>query len=354
MRHIYIRALLLSAFITGNCFAAKNIVISNNGDVFLQLYFVKQSNDIMIFNSKVKNYIPYYSIPNQGKCHPNYISLEPTSSKVAISGGCIIRGGKNLDQEVRYSFLTIVNLNTGKEIISFQHATPYSFSPNGDAIVYSEQIPGAPWDPSPTPPGYKGGLWLYDFNQKTKKRIDTKVSGWESNWSRYVWDLNWSEHDGNIYVTDHRDVFRYNPKTGKGEIIPYKGIYFSPDGKYYVRTGIESPASLYRTYDNKRMSEWENIIIAESESKYSEIYLGFWSKKLNSVVFRITNTENVIFDVGKGKVIGKFYGGVLGTNAEGSLVAVHPVKPDNKSAYDPSQVEVINLLDVVSKYQSEK
>jgi len=30
------------------------------------------------------------------------------------------------------------------------------------------------------------------------------------------------------------------------------------------------------------------------------------------------------------------------------------IKPDNKSAYDPSQVEVINLLDVVSKYQSEK
>jgi len=74
----------------------------------------------------------------------------------------------------------------------------------------------------------------------------------------------------------------------------------------------------------------------------------FWSKKLNAGVFSVGGEKNVVFDVGQGKVIGVFPGYVVGTNPDGTLVAIHPLGPDNQR-----KIEILNLLDLIQPKSSE-
>lgn len=262
------------------------------------------------------------------------------SNKIALLGGC--DSSSKRAQGKYYSGIMIVDTKSNKEIAFFNYTRLYSFSPNGDAIVYFEG-PIGPYQGGPLPPSEEMGLWLYDFNRKTREKIDTLGLG--------VMDLNWSEHDGNIYVYGVK-VYRYNVKAGRSEIVPYKGIYFSADGKYYIYAPSEGGANIYRTEDNQLMDEWEKMIMEKSTSKYPELRFRFWSRQLKALVVSPgEDWQNIIFDVNKGKIIGEFKGLVIGTNSNGSLVAVNPVRADNQNAYDQSQVEIINLLDVVSKYQ---
>jgi len=348
MKKILIILIILLSFFEAFSSEAQKITISPKGCSYEKL----KSKDNKIVTLKHNIYNNHKIIFNyKNNCYKSYngiLSLDYTGDKIALSVSCKYNGKESKNQY--YRTLIIISSKDEKDIISFNHGSIYSFSPDGNAIVYAEDYIGETG--SAIPPGYQGGLWLYDFNTKTKKRIDTLgvVTGGDYR----PQDVNWSAHDGNIYYTDYDKVFQFNVKASKGEIVPYKGIYFSPDGKYYVGTPYEVGTNyLYRTSDNREMVEWETTIKAvNKDSDY--IYFEFWSKKLNAVIFRISNTENVIFDVGKGKVIGKFYGGVLGTNADGSLVAVNPVKEDNKNTYDQTQVEIINLQEVICKYKSGK
>jgi len=43
------------------------------------------------------------------------------------------------------------------------------------------------------------------------------------------------------------------------------------------------------------------------------------------------------------KVIGQFEGLVVGTNADGTLVQVYPMKKDGSGGYDMSRIEIIDL-----------
>jgi len=267
-------------------------------------------------------------------------SFNLSEDKIALSGSCETSANKKSLEY--YSKLIILDKFSRNEIASFDYTFLYSFSPKGDAIVYFEG-PVGPYQGGPLPPKDEMGLWLYDFNKKTKKKIDTLGLG--------VMDINWSEHDGNIYVYGNK-VYRYNVKSGKTEIVPYKGIYFSPDGKYYIFAPSEGGASIYRTEDNQLMYEWERMILGKNTSKYAELRFRFWSRQLNAlIVSPDQDWQNVIFDINKGKIIGEFNGFVIGTNSNGSLAAINPMTTDGKW-FDQSRVEVLNLLDVVSKYQS--
>ena len=337
MKNRIVKLSLFFFWIANPCVAGyfQRLVISSDGTPYLNVYTRQGSLNIMKYNSQHKALDVYFPIPDQEKCHINYSALDPTGNKLAYFGYCKLTNIISSETSVQgFYHLAVVDIKNKRVIIDFDHGgNLFSFSPKGDAIVYAEDIPGEPG--SPAPPGYQGSVWLYNFNTKAKKKIDVNL--------RLIRDINWSEHDGNIYITNNQYVYLYDVKKGKGDIVPYKGIYFSPDGKYYCDYEMAS-SNIYRTSDNQKMIDWKKTINERSNWNDSSMIFQFWSKKLNAGIFSVRGGINVIFDINEGKVIGEFNGDIIGTNPIGTLVAVHPPGKDNQG-----KVEILNLLDLIKK-----
>jgi hypothetical protein len=79
-------------------------------------------------------------------------------------------------------------------------------------------------------------------------------------------------------------------------------------------------------------------------------FIGF-AGKMKSAIFWNGKGENFIFDLNQGKIIGKFAGGFMGTNAEGTKIAVRPLGPDKRLQAD--KIEILNLLDLIQKKSGE-
>jgi hypothetical protein len=294
--------------------------------------------DVFVRDPQAKSFDAYGVQYQKNDCVLGGPSLDSTGTKIAFSGWCKlpVDGDINKNKEGHFR-LTVMDRKSKKNVIILDHCgDKFSFSPKGDALVYAEDYPHEQGSAVPPPPGYKGGLWLYNFNIKTKKQIHTYKGGFN--------DVNWSEHDGNIYVLAGQQVLRYNSYKGKFETAPCKGIYFSSDGKYCFTSPGTAGSWIYRTSDNEEMIEWEKIISNAGKIKSADIYYSFWSKILNAAVFEVSGEENVMFEVGQGKVIAVFSGDVIGTNVGGTIVAVHPNVPNNLD-----KIEMINLLDLIQK-----
>jgi len=335
--------IILFSFLAFSYPGANRVIIDYNSNVYLTSYNNdKEWNRITIITSydNINREIAWdYTISDSKNCALDSLSLDPTGKKVVYISACMLNslnpsGGVPKD----FYRLTILDIKNKKEIVSFKHGFYYSFSPNGNEIAFAERVAGE--EGTLPPHDYQGGAWFYNFNSKSKRHIDTGTVG--------VMDINWSSHDSNIYVTNNAEVYCYNPRTGKGKIVPYHGIYFSPDGKYYVQTGDEGGAWLYRTSDNKEMTDWEKLIRREAEN-YPNASFDFicWSHKLNMAIFSAGEDKVVIFDPGKAKIAGSFRSGLIGFNADGTKAAVHPLASDRRPQTD--KVEILNLLDLIKK-----
>ena len=342
MKKRFLKLLFFFFCISDTCLAGyfQRLVISPEGTPYLNVYTRQGSLNIMKYNSQRKALDVYFPIANQEKCHINYSALDSMGKKLAYFGYCRLTNSISSETSAQgFYYINVMNIVNKKEIITFNHGgNLFSFSPKGDSIVFAEEIPGEPGFPAP--PGYQGGVWLYNFNTKTKKMILPA--------SVVVKDLNWSEHDNNIYFLTYPSILRYNAAKAKIEEVPYKGIYFSSDGKYYAETSMGG-SHIYRTADNVRMMDWNKMILEISEHKPDSMSFQFWSNKLKAGIFSISGEKNVVFDVEQGKVIGVFTGYVIGTNPDGTLVAVHPSGKDGRS-----KIEILNLLDLVNKSGSPK
>ena len=68
-------------------------------------------------------------------------------------------------------------------------------------------------------------------------------------------DISWASFDSMIYTTDYNYVSRINPETFNRTAVPYKGIFFSPDGKYYFAANYEGNGfGVYERVTNKNVS----------------------------------------------------------------------------------------------------
>jgi len=71
----------------------------------------------------------------------------------------------------------------------------------------------------------------------------------------YGYDLNWASHDSILYIqglSHSGGNYSYNPRTGKTQQVDYRGIYFSPDGRYYFSLSPEVlQVDLYVTATNE-------------------------------------------------------------------------------------------------------
>jgi len=321
--------------------AGQRLIISQSGDAFLSIYTEEGRKNIMKYDHLNKSLLSFYPITDQINCHLNDLSFDPNGKKLAFWGYCKLSDAiLNETSPKGFYRITVLDIEKKKEIIILDHGgRSFSFSPKGDAIVYAEEIPGERGSPAPL--GYQGGVWLYDFKSKTRKRIETaKIN----TTSVYNMDVNWSEHDGNIYITNFFQTLRYDVSRDKTELTAYQGmVYFSPDGKYYVilKAGGAN-SNIYRTSDNKQMLEWEASIKSNEYCKSRGMYFLFWSKILNAAIFMVDGDQNVVFDIEKQKIIGIFPGYFIGMNPDGALVVITPKGKDWRS-----EVEILNLLDLI-------
>lgn len=341
---LILNLVLLSVYCSAWGYSPK-IVVSPEGAVYMPMSRIivpntveklKEARKIAKYDSKTNTLSSDYTITDSNRCYVNELSLDPTYTKLAFNGNCHISGGTISHVKDSYRKITIIDFQSKKILATFDHGWLFAFSPNGDAIVYAEVLPRESGPPQQ--PGFQNAMWIYNFNTKTKIKMNPLSVG--------ATDINWSEHDGNIYVDNYGQVYRYDPKTGKGNLVSYKGINFSPDGKYYVSSGYEDSSRIYRTSDNLEMKEWEKQILGKELSEAGiPPFLSFrmWSKKLNDVIVAVDGKGNVIFDVNQGKVIGVFSQGILGTNADGSLVAVRT----STGKESPPKIEILNLLDLI-------
>jgi len=281
------------------------------------------------FNKHNKSTSQYFS--SNYDCNFDRISLDLNGDKIAFTSLC-----SSLDKNsgADHYNLIILNTYTKKNVKTINCAKAFAFSPDGNSIAYQTSL--VETSDAQESPSCREGIWIYNFVSKETLKIDISTG-------RMAIDINWSEHDGNLYILS-REAYRYVVKKAIIEGTPYKGIYFSANGKYYAAKTDEGPSwSIYRTDQNSLMSEWMNIVRKESGTNDTVRDFQFWSSNLNAVIFRISNTDNVIFDIGLGQVIGKFEGQVLGINCDGSLVAIHPVKIPGSKATDMSKVDIVDL-----------
>jgi len=342
--HKILTAILFVSFAINNVAYAGNyqklvILTTIDGN---NIVFLKKERLLAQYDTKNDTYKTFTIYPKDNRCQIglDVPTIDPSAKKIALPGGC---SSANASNKASYYLLTVIDLKTKTPIAKLRNAETYSFSPSGNSIAYTEDYSGETGYAIPA--GYQGGLWVYNFKTKAKKRIDTLGVNPEGDYRPQ--DLNWSEHDGNIYYTNYDKVFRYDPRTGKGTITSHKGIYFSPDGKYYAIAAWEGGGGICRTSDDREMIEWEKLILVNSPKQYQDMAFMFWSKKLNAGVFSVTVRDqktkdnyftNVIFDVGQGRVLGDFQGYIMGINAQGSLAAISA-----PGTNEQGKIKLINL-----------
>lgn len=130
----------------------------------------------------------------------------------------------------------------------------YSWSPDGGKIAY---ITGTYYEGGV---GFKTtGVYILDLKDGSKRKITKDFpSPTVKDFEGGGFDINWAIHDRNIYVQEFDYLggnYMYDTKTGKTVRVPYKGIYFSPDGEYYLSLSTEDSPRLYITTNNQEITE---------------------------------------------------------------------------------------------------
>lgn len=146
--------------------------------------------------------------------------------------------------------LKLVSLE-GREEMTIPNVQTYTWGgteATGDLIAYT------------TGTDYEGGLgflpkgtWLLDV--RTKSRHEIHPGGFYAAWSVfdrsfYIWQLHF------VNVEPNTEVQRYNVQRKELERTPYKGIYFSPDGRYFYNPPFDGgPFQVFTREDNAEITE---------------------------------------------------------------------------------------------------
>lgn len=145
------------------------------------------------------------------------------------------------------------------------------------------------------------GIWIYDISTHTKTKISDIVG----------YDLAWPAIDNNLYINTVQwepssGIYRYNFKTEKVELTPYKGLNFSPNGKYYSTASYEAPSHFYQREPHKELTK----IIQNMQNN------GTWLGDGHSYLFSAgwPPPKFAVYDLEKGQVTKTIEGAYLGMN----------------------------------------
>lgn len=335
MKRIIIACAALVIF-TGSVIAKERLVISPDDKIYLETINAIQTSSLSqeIFSAGL---IAYASIPDSEMCHINSSSIDPSGRMIGLECYCRLPGVANSDcskEPQGFYRVVVMNLANKKILLSFDHGYSFQFSSTGAEIAISVEDPSLHSDGCIPPPGFDKayGLWIYSFENGNKSRIDTQKIG--------VAEFNWSPHDGNIYVTNNSKIFSYDVKKQKGEIVSIPGIYFSPDGKYNLRTGM-SPTIVYNTADWKPAATLNEAL--SKLGKYQ--HFTSWAVKGSAMLVTTGNGKYFIVGLEDGRVLREFTGSLIGSNREGTKFLIHPIAADAKGR-PRIEKDLIELIEV--------
>jgi hypothetical protein len=126
----------------------------------------------------------------------------------------------------------------------------YVWSPRGELIacINGKWMEGAPES------FLSRNVLIFDIEGKRIGEID-----------EHARDIYWANYDDCLYyITNMGEIYRYNHENKSNDRLGIKGIYLSPDGKYYFSRWTarnEDGYQLYRTSDNRIETErvWQLI-----------------------------------------------------------------------------------------------
>jgi WD40 repeat protein len=183
-------------------------------------------------------------------------SLSPSDTVIAV---LVTKEGVTPPGAHDYSILpknSLIFINTeGKEIGKLdEDVREFTWSPDGEKIAYITGV----YDEGDI--GFRTtGVYIFDLKDGSKKKITKDfphptIKDFEGG----GYDINWAVHDSNIYIQEFEQLggnYMYNTKTGKTEKVPYKGIHFSPDGKYYLALSSMEYPRVYVSSTNEEITE---------------------------------------------------------------------------------------------------
>ncbi|MFQ6008665.1 MAG: hypothetical protein ACE5K8_06905 [Candidatus Zixiibacteriota bacterium] len=240
-----------------------------------------------------------------------YFSVSPSDTIIAMlitKRGITPPGAHDYSVPPKNSLVFIDR--DGNEIMTLdEDVRKFSWSPDGEKIAY---IKGTYYEGGV---GFKTtGVGIFDLKDKSKTQIKKDfphktIRGFEGG----GYEINWARHDSNVYIQDFGyldGIYRYNTKIGKSEKVDYKGIDFSPDGKYYKEIeGIH----IYLTATNEDIT---SQLIARFGPEWSRVSLNWVFNKGHCLhVIRKTAVQkaefsweypvvhNVLYDVEEDRVV---------------------------------------------------
>lgn len=183
-----------------------------------------------------------------GILHYNSASISPDSRYIGVID---YGGGENFVQYQLKSqnydtmppiHLILLNIDPGELAYDFDKVLSYDWSPDGRYIAYTT------YDLKDLDLYYRfpTGLWVYDFTTGDTIKVAEAARM-----------IKWAKHDNCLYYYDNRlqPVYCWNPEDKTTRVTEYHDIYFSSDGKYYVRRADEtySHTTIYSTETNTQV-----------------------------------------------------------------------------------------------------
>jgi hypothetical protein len=300
--------------------------------------FKPDDNVVYQYNKSTKEMVPYYIVPSPDKCRLNGTVVDPNGKFMALVCYCRISDEEDCRKTVRGLIrVHLIDIKKKKLIKSFDRGRFPTFSPDGGWIVISEYDAGLYFEGCRPPRGYNDyNMFIYDIKKKRKVTIDLL--------GVLPRDYSWSEHDGNIYITDRTEVVRYNVSEAKSEKVGIKAIHYSPDGKYYF--GAVDPV-FFRVSDNQPMREWNDKI-----REYGRCSFVAWALGGRAVILSSNKPQqntNFVFDMERGEVIQKFYGSVRSCNREGTECIFTPlyITKDLRVTLKTDAIEIVKIKEAI-------
>lgn len=207
---------------------------------------------------------------------------------------------------------------TGRVLKKIEGVQRFSWSPNGAyiACILGEDTEGFGFVPS--------DLVVVNTSTWKQKIIGRRI--------RYT-DVSWAAFDSMIYVTDYHRVYRVNPESGLTEKTERRGIFFSPNGKYYYNANYEGGS--FAVFD-----AMDDRVVTPSwlEEKTTFVNSHRWIGGTSVLVAGdITKSQKVV-DIATGKLLASFPGYFVGFDSRtGDMLRYDP--GDNRPSTRLSRVK---------------
>jgi hypothetical protein len=221
-----IKSVIIIFFFCVEFCVSQNLIISAAEDN------PKDNHKLFLYNPTVKSWQLFYRNDAISFIPYSTGAISPNGKFVAVWGFHPHMSREKNGEGYSASELIVID-SKGKAVFVKDSVAGYSWAPDSKSITWIEGITPERWE---APLSTRIGIYSI-----------VKNSTIDLGRSRAV-EIKWNSYDNRIYVLDSGNVvYRYDPERHVKDRTNYKGIVFSPDGKYYFDEA--DGGGLYSVYD---------------------------------------------------------------------------------------------------------